>query len=172
MKWVREDILQDSKDMYIKGTKINSILSRNWKAANLYKVATAAVDLDIRFPTQHTNQGIGFGNFTANPTPSQNCQNFSGVRQGSFPFPGPGKSGSQTQVFLHRGHVWGQGPKISIWGNLFSNMNCKTQVLVPSGISSYSPCQVLLGKVLFFNQIWDLWEMNQKYKNFSSTLMG
>ena len=49
----------------------NSNLSRICKAANVYKVETAESDVDIKFPTQHSNQGIGFGNFAPSPTPSQ-----------------------------------------------------------------------------------------------------
>ena len=76
MQLVKCELLRNSKDPSIRelfktrGIK-NSNLSRIWKATNVYKVATAEVDLDIKFPSQHSNQGIGFGNFTPNPTPSQ-----------------------------------------------------------------------------------------------------
>ena len=76
MQLVKCELLRNSKDPSIrelfKTREIkNSNLSRIWKATNVYKVATAEVDLDIKFPSQHSNQGIGFGNFMPNPTPSQ-----------------------------------------------------------------------------------------------------
>ena len=43
-------------------------LSKVWKATNLFRVVNAEVELNLKFPTQNSNQGIGFGNFNPNAT--------------------------------------------------------------------------------------------------------
>jgi len=46
----------------------NAKLSKVWKATNLSRVVNAEVELNLKFPTQNNNQGIGFGSFNPNPT--------------------------------------------------------------------------------------------------------
>ena len=73
MQLVKCELLKNSLDQSIVNLfknreRLNSKLSRTWKASNLAKVVNAEVDLELQFPSQSTRAGLGFGNF--NPTPS------------------------------------------------------------------------------------------------------
>ena len=93
----------------------------------MYKIATAEVDLDIKFPTQHFNQGIGFGNFTPNPTPSQK-QKLMTAKAASF----SEELRLAHTLSLKQQSVWLQWAEVSepfdlswrnlIWGNLSTHV--------------------------------------------------
>ena len=76
MQLIKCALLQSSVDLTVQ--KLNNVraeknakLVRVWKASNLSRVASAEVDLNLKFPTQNSNQGIGFGNFNPHPTKSE-----------------------------------------------------------------------------------------------------
>ena len=53
------------------------------KATNVAKAASAEVELDLKFPTQATQQGLGFGNFHPQPSISEKRKLIS-VKASSF----------------------------------------------------------------------------------------
>ena len=59
------------KKIYKAREKINFNFTRAWKATNVAKAASAEVELDLKFPTQATQQGLGFGNFHPQPSISE-----------------------------------------------------------------------------------------------------
>jgi Reverse transcriptase (RNA-dependent DNA polymerase) len=76
MQLVKCELLRNSNDptvreLYKTRELINDKLSRVWKATKESAIANAEVDLNLKFPTQHNNQGLGFGNFNPNPAPSE-----------------------------------------------------------------------------------------------------
>ena len=75
MQLIKCELLKRSVDstvstLYHLREEKNANLKRVWKASNLSKIANAEVNLNIHFPLQTDRQGIGFGNFNPNPTPS------------------------------------------------------------------------------------------------------
>ena len=73
MQLIKCQLLQNSKDtsirqLYKTREQLNSKLSRVWRATKLSKTANAEVDLNLKFPSQQGQKGLGYGNF--NPTPS------------------------------------------------------------------------------------------------------
>ena len=76
MQLVKCELLKNSVDESVKKIykareKINSNFTRAWKATNVAKTASAEVELDLKFPTQATQQGLGFGNFHPQPSISE-----------------------------------------------------------------------------------------------------
>ena len=73
MQLIKCELLKNSIDesvrkIYKTREEINSKSTIVWRASNIAKTASAEVELDLKFPTQSTQQGLGFGNF--NPHPS------------------------------------------------------------------------------------------------------
>ena len=73
MQVVKCELLRNSQDtaireLYKTREALNSSLTRVWKATKVSAIVNAEVDLNIKFPSQATHQGIGFGNFNPNPT--------------------------------------------------------------------------------------------------------
>ena len=63
MQLVKCELLKNSVDESVKKIykareKINSNFTRAWKATNVAKTASAEVELDLKFPTQATQQGL------------------------------------------------------------------------------------------------------------------
>ena len=76
MQLIKCELLQSSVDLTVQKlynvrAEKNAKLVRVWKASNLSRVASAEVDLNLKFPTQNSNQGIGFGNFKPYLTKSE-----------------------------------------------------------------------------------------------------
>ena len=76
MQIVKWDLLSHSKDpTVLQLCKLreqrNASLSRVWKATNAISEAKAQVELEIKFPSQSTRQGLGFGKFNPNPSAAQ-----------------------------------------------------------------------------------------------------
>ena len=66
MQLIKCELLQNSIDstvqkLYHVRADKNAKLSKVWKATNLSRVVNAEVELNLKFPTQNSNQGIGFG---------------------------------------------------------------------------------------------------------------
>ena len=73
MQLIKCELLRTSKDntiqkLYKTREAINSKLTRVWKASKLSSIVNAEVELNLKFPVQDGNQGIGFGNFDPNPS--------------------------------------------------------------------------------------------------------
>ena len=67
MQLVKCELLSNSKDtavreLYKSRELSNNKLTRVWKATKESAIAKAEVDLNLKFPTQPNNQGLGFGN--------------------------------------------------------------------------------------------------------------
>ena len=80
MQLIKCELLKNSIDesvrkIYKAREEINSKFTRVWRASNIAKTASAEVELDLKFPTQSTQQGLGFGNFNPHPSVSEkrNC---------------------------------------------------------------------------------------------------
>ena len=76
MQLIKCELLRTSKDntiqkLYKTREAINSKLIRVWKASKLSSIVNAEVELNLKFPVQDGNQGIGFGNFDPNPSASK-----------------------------------------------------------------------------------------------------
>ena len=76
MQLVKCELLSNSKDtavreLYKSRELSNNKLTRVWKATKESAIAKAEVDLNLKFPTQPNNQGLGFGNFNPNPAPTE-----------------------------------------------------------------------------------------------------
>ena len=76
MQLVKCELLCTSKDntiqeLYKTREAINAKLTRVWKASKLSTSVNAEVELNLKFPTQDGNQGIGFGNFDPKPSASK-----------------------------------------------------------------------------------------------------
>ena len=73
MQLIKCEHLENSVDpsvrkLYRSRASMDSKLKKVWRATKVSSVINAEVSLNLKFPTQSSNQGIGFGNF--NPTPS------------------------------------------------------------------------------------------------------
>ena len=73
MQLIKCELLENSIDpsvrkLYFSRASQNSKLKRVWRATKVSSVINAEVSLDIKFPTQSSKQGIGFGNFNPNPS--------------------------------------------------------------------------------------------------------
>jgi hypothetical protein len=73
MQLIKCELLQNSidptvKKLYFVRADKSAKLSKVWKATNLSRVVNAEVELNLKFPAQNSNQGIGFGSFNPNPT--------------------------------------------------------------------------------------------------------
>ena len=71
MQLIKCELLENSIDpsvrkLYFSRASQNSKLKRVWRATKVSSVINAEVSLDIKFPTQSSTQGIGFGNFNPN----------------------------------------------------------------------------------------------------------
>jgi Reverse transcriptase (RNA-dependent DNA polymerase) len=76
MQIIKCELLNHSVDdsiqkLYHLRETANSKLTRTWKATNIAKVANAEVDLNLQFPTQVNQCGLGFGHFNPNPDKEQ-----------------------------------------------------------------------------------------------------
>ena len=76
MQSIKCELLRTSKDntiqeLYKTREAINSKLTRVWKASKLSSVVNVEVELNLKFPVQDGNQGIGFGNFDPNTSASK-----------------------------------------------------------------------------------------------------
>ena len=76
MQLTKCQLLQNSKDpciqqLYNTRERLNSELSRIWKATKVSTLVNAEVNLNLKFPSQHNNQGLGFGNYNPNPSQSE-----------------------------------------------------------------------------------------------------
>ena len=76
MQLIKCELLKNSIDesvrkIYKAREEINSKFTRVWRASNIAKTASAEVELDLKFPTQSTQQGLGFGNFNPHPSVSE-----------------------------------------------------------------------------------------------------
>ena len=72
MQLIKCELLKNSIDesvrkIYKAREEINSKFTTVWRASNIAKTASAEVELDLKFPTQSTQQGLGFGNFNPHP---------------------------------------------------------------------------------------------------------
>ena len=70
------ELLRTSKDPSIRAIyktreTLNAKLTRVWKATKAATIANAEVELNLKFPTQLSNQGLGHGNFNPNPSLSE-----------------------------------------------------------------------------------------------------
>ena len=68
MQLIKCELLRTSKGntiqkLYKTREAINSKLTRVWKTSKLSSIVNAEVELNLKFPVQDGNQGIGFGNF-------------------------------------------------------------------------------------------------------------
>ena len=73
MQLIKCDLLQNSVDdsirtLYKYREKLNSKCSRVWRATNVSKVINSEVTLNLCFPGQSNQLGLGFGNFNPNPS--------------------------------------------------------------------------------------------------------
>jgi hypothetical protein len=73
MQLVKCQLLESSvdkkvRDVYASRCIREAKLRRVWRATNLNRKVNAQVDLDLRFPAQLGRQGLGAGNYNANPT--------------------------------------------------------------------------------------------------------
>ena len=73
MQLVKCELLRHSKDPVIQKLfktreQLNAKMSRVWKATNVSLIANAEVELNLKFPSQQGQWGIGFGNFNPVPT--------------------------------------------------------------------------------------------------------
>ena len=73
MQLVKCELLRNSTDsdireLYRSLSVRNAKLTRVWKATKLLSKVDAEVDLNLKFPVQNNNLGIGFGNFNPNPS--------------------------------------------------------------------------------------------------------
>ena len=73
MQLVKCELLRNSTDsdireLYRSRSARNAKLTRVWKATKLLSEVDAEVDLNLKFPVQNNNLGIGFGNFNPNPS--------------------------------------------------------------------------------------------------------
>ena len=59
------------QQLYNSRERLNSELSRIWKATKFSTLVNAEVNLNLKFPSQHNNQGLGFGNYNPNPSQSE-----------------------------------------------------------------------------------------------------
>jgi len=76
MQLIKCELLRTSKDpaiidLYKTRESYNAKLTRTWKASKALTVVNAEVDLNLKFPSQENNQGLGFGKFNPNPTRSE-----------------------------------------------------------------------------------------------------
>ena len=76
MQLVKCELLRTSKDpaiveLYKTRESCDAKLTRTWKATKALTVVNAEVDLNLKFPSQENNQGLGFGKFNPNPNPSE-----------------------------------------------------------------------------------------------------
>ena len=76
MQLIKCQLLQNSKDptireLYKNRENLNAKLSRVWKATNVSKKVNAEVDLNLKFPSQQGNQGLGFGLYNPHPSHSE-----------------------------------------------------------------------------------------------------
>ena len=67
MQLTKCQLLRNSKDpciqqLYNTRERLNTELSRIWKATKVSMLVNAEVNLNLKFPSQHNNQGLGFGN--------------------------------------------------------------------------------------------------------------
>jgi len=73
MQLVKCELLRNSTDsdireLYRSRSARNAKLTRVWKATKLLSEVDAEVDLNLKFPVQNNNLGIGFENFNPNPS--------------------------------------------------------------------------------------------------------
>jgi hypothetical protein len=76
MQLIKCELLRTSKDpsiveLYKQRESCNAKLTRTWKATKALAVVNAEVDLNLKFPSQENNQGLGFGKFNPNPNCSE-----------------------------------------------------------------------------------------------------
>ena len=76
MQLIKCELLENSIDpsvrkLYLSRASQNSKLKRVWRATNVSSVINAEVSLNLKFPTQSSTQGIGFGNFNPNPSAAE-----------------------------------------------------------------------------------------------------
>ena len=68
---LKNSIDESVRKIYKAREEINSKFTRVWRASNIAKTASAEVELDLKFLTQSTQQGLGFGNFNPHPSVSE-----------------------------------------------------------------------------------------------------
>lgn len=76
MQIVKCELLRNSTDpsirnLYETREALDAKLTRVWKASKALTVANAEVELDLKFPSQVGQAGLGFGNFDPCPSPSR-----------------------------------------------------------------------------------------------------
>ena len=76
MQLIKHELLKNSVDptvvkLFKHREQQNSNFSRIWKATNILAIANDEVDLNLKFPTQTTREGLGFGKYNPNPSQSE-----------------------------------------------------------------------------------------------------